>query len=104
MRDRVGKLLTWSPESLGLGTEKSCRQGSGLLPQEGTTLGRQRHKTKYNTGSTKPITRTWSNPGALSPAWIQEVGRSGTLGPYLFGASTGRRPRLGADWHGVYPI
>lgn len=91
--------------SLGLRPERSGGLGSRLLPQGRATVGRQRRdKIKRR----QPQSRRRVRAAAPSPAgWsrtAREVERAGAPQPYLFGASTGRRPGLGAGWYGVYPI
>lgn len=91
--------------TLGRGAWRKGRQGSWFPPRTGQRSGNRdtRQNKTQAPQSRQHALATAPEPSGWSSA-AREVGSAGAPGPYLFGASTDRRPGLGADWYSVYPI
>lgn len=100
---RVGKLSTCSRAYSGARGLEERQAGLTVPPQDRATLEKQRQNKTQAPQSRQHALATAPEPSGWSSA-AREVGSAGAPGPYLFGASTDRRPGLGADWYSVYPI
>ena len=102
---RVGKLITRSPEVSGAQGGEERRTGLATAPPgPGNARKTDTRQNKTQAPQSRHGVRTAAPGPAGGSGTAREVGRTRAPQPYLFGASTGRRPGLGADWYSVYPI
>lgn len=106
VRNAGGKALDVEPDALwGAGQRGKAGRAHGCSPRTGQGSGNRdtRQNKTQAPQSRQHALATAPGPSGWSPA-AREVGRARAPGAYLFGASTDRRPGLGANWYSVYPI
>lgn len=89
----------------GSGQRGAAGRASDCVPRAGQCSGDRdtRQNKTQAPQSSQSVLAAAPRPASWRRA-APEVERTGASQPYLFGASTGRRPGLGAGWYSVDPI